>query len=403
MLQKIQDLDLEGKRVFLRCDFNVPFDKDGNIDDYTRVNSVLKTIKFLLKQNCSIVIASHLWRPEWFAPWKKYSWGEKKFSLSPIQRVLRALLRLPVLLAEWVSDEKTIQQAKNLNPWEILLLENLRFDIREKQNEETFAEELASMWDIYINDAFWVSHRSHTSVDKITDFFLDWEKAAGFLLEKENEYFTDKIDNPERPFIAIAGWAKVSSKLLTIKKLLEKVDKIIIGWAMAFTFLKAQWYNIWKSLVENDLLEEARNIFETAKKLNKELIIPVDFIISDNFWEDWIIKSVDFDRIPENFMWLDIWPKSIKIFEEKCNWAKMIFWNWPMWAYEFESFFEWSASIANILASCDWETFAGGWDSISVINKLWLWQELSFISTGWWASLELLEWKKLPGIERLKK
>ena len=171
---------------------------------------------------------------------------------------------------------------------------------------------------------------------------------------------------------------------------------------MAFTFLKAKWINVWNSLVENDLLEEARNILETAKKLNKELILPIDFVISDVFWENWVIKIVDFDKIPEWFMWLDIWPRSIKLFEEKSKNAKMIFWNWPMWAYEFESFFEWSASIANILASCKWETFAGWWDSIAVINKLWLSPKLNFISTGWWASLELLEWNKLVGIEKLK-
>lgn len=393
MLQKVQNIDIENKRIFLRCDFNVPFDNYWNITDYTRVNAVLKTIKYLIKQNCSIVIASHLWRPKWF---------EKKYSLAPIQRVLRALLRLPIFLAEWVSDKKTIIQARNLKLWEILLLENLRFDSREKQNDEVFAECLASMADIYINDAFWVSHRSHASVDKITDFFLEWEKAAGFLLQKENQYFTDKINNPEKPFIAIVGWAKVSSKLLTIKKLLEKVDKIIIGWAMANTFLKAQWYNVWNSLVENDLLDEANNILESAKILNKEVVLPVDFIISDNFWEDWIIKTVDFNKIPNWFMCLDIWPKSIKLFEKKSKSAKMIFWNWPMWAYEFESFFEWSASIANILASCSWETFAGWWDSISIINKLALSRKLSFISTGWWASLELLEGKKLPWIEKLK-
>jgi len=402
-LQKVQNIDTENKKVFLRCDFNVPFDKSGNIDDYTRVNATLETIKYLLKQNCSIIIASHLSRPKWV--WKedllRPEGFEKKFSLAPIQRVLRALLRLPIILANWVSDDETIKKAKNLKPWEILLLENLRFDIREKQNEENFAKELASMSDIYINDAFWVCHRNHASVDKITDFFLEWEKAAGFLLQKENSYFTDKIANPERPFVAIAGWAKVSSKLLTIKKLLEKVDKIIIGWAMAFTFLKAQWYEIWNSLVENDLLDEARNIIKVAKVLNKELIFPIDFIISENFWEDWNIKTVDFDKIPNWFMWLDIWPKSIKLFEEKCEDAKMIFWNWPMWAYEFESFFEWSASIAQILATSSAITFAWWWDSISVINKLSLSRELDFVSTWGWASLELLEWNKLIWIEKL--
>ncbi|MDQ7008799.1 MAG: phosphoglycerate kinase [Candidatus Gracilibacteria bacterium] len=393
MLQKIQNIDIENKRVFLRCDFNVPFDKNGIITDYTRVNAVLKTIKYLLKNNCSIVISSHLGRPKDF---------EQNFSLAPVQRVLRALLRLPIILASGVSDEKTIEQAKKLKSGEILLLENLRFDSREKKNDENFAKELASMGEIYINDAFGVSHRSHTSVDKITDYFLEGEKAAGFLLQKENKYFKDKINNPERPFIAIVGGAKVSSKLLTIKKLLEKVDKIIIGGAMAFTFLKAEGYEIGKSLVENDLLEEAKNIIETAKKLNKELILPVDFIISDKFGENGIIKTVNFDKIPENFMGLDIGAKSIKLFEKKSESAKMIFWNGPMGAYEFDSFFEGSASIANILANSKGETFAGGGDSIAVINKMGLGQELSFISTGGGASLELLEGKKLVGIEKLK-
>jgi phosphoglycerate kinase len=172
---------------------------------------------------------------------------------------------------------------------------------------------------------------------------------------------------------------------------------------MANTFLKAQWYEIWKSLVEDDLLEEAINILNEAKKLNKELILPIDFIVSNNFWENWIIKTVKFDKIPWDFMALDIWENSIRLFEEKCVWAKMIFWNWPMWAYEFESFFEASASIAHILATHSATTFAGWWDSISVINKLWLSYNLDFISTWWWASLKLLEWENLPWIENLKK
>jgi phosphoglycerate kinase len=258
------------------------------------------------------------------------------------------------------------------------------------------------MGDIYINDAFWVSHRKHASVDKITDFFLEWEKAAGFLLQKENKYFTDKIDNPERPFIAIVWGSKVSSKLLTIKKLLNKVDKIIIGWAMANTFLKAQGYEIWDSLVENDLLEESLNILKTAEELGKELILPIDFIISDTFGEEWIIETVKHNKISKWYMALDIWPESIKFFTKKCEQAKMIFWNWPMWAYEFESFFEGSKAIAEILGKSKAVTFAWWWDSISVINKLWLRYNLDFISTWWWASLELLEGGKLPWIEKLK-
>ena len=392
-VRKIQDLDLTNWKVFLRCDFNVPINKHWEIEDFKRINLTLNTIKYLLKKNCKIIIASHLGRPKWF---------EKKLSLEPIQKVLRALLRWPVKLAPWITNKETLSLIKNMKKKDIIILENLRFDPKEKENNNEFAKTLAFMANFYINDAFWVSHRKHASIDKITKYFDDNEKAAWFLMQKEISYFYDTIKDPKRPFIAILWWSKVSWKLETIKQLINKVDCIIIWWAMAFTFLKTMWYWIWKSIVEDDLLQEAKNILEATKKLNKKIIFPIDFIISDTFWEDWNIKKVDFDKIPNNYMWLDIWYDSIKLFEEVCNNAKTIFWNWPMWAYEYNSFFQWSAWITNILAKSKALTFVWWWDSLWVIRKIWLWEKINFLSTWWWASLQLLEWKNLIGIEKLK-
>ena len=302
---KIQNINLKNKRVFVRFDFNVPFDRKWNISDYTRVNAALETIEYLLKQNCSIIIASHLWRPTWY---------QKQFSLEPVQKTLRALLRWPVKLANWVCDEETIKTAQKLKSKEILLLENLRFEKGEKQNSEEFSKKLASMAEIYINDAFWVSHRQHSSVYGITNFFPDNKKGLGLLVQKEVSYLKKVMNNPNRPFVAIVGWSKISSKLEAVKQLLSKVDKIIIGWAMAFTFLKAQWYQVWRSLVENYLINEAKDILETMGKQGKELILPVDFVASNVFWKGWNMKTVSYKDIPKDLMWLDIWEESIKLF-----------------------------------------------------------------------------------------
>ena len=391
-IRKIEDLDLNNKKVFLRCDFNVPLNKYGEIADFQRINSTLETIEYLLKKNCSIIIASHLWRPKWF---------EKNLSLKPVQKVLRALLRWPIILAPWITDEETISLTRKMKERDILILENLRFDSREKENDKNFAKDLAFMADYYINDAFGVSHREHASLDMMTNFFEDDKKAGGFLMQKEISYFYDTIRIPKRPFVAILWWSKISGKLEAIKVLLTKIDSIIIWWAMAFTFLKAMWYWIWKSLVEDELLEEAIYILELAKKLEKEIILPVDFVISDVFWEDWDIKTVAFNKIPDDYIWLDIWDWSIKLFEEICSDAKTIFWNGPMWAYEFDSFFQWSAWVTNILARSKALTFVWWGDSISVIKKIWLWWKIDFISTWWGASLQLLEGKNLIGIEKL--
>ncbi len=386
---KIQDIDLRDKKVFAKFDLNVPFDKNGYISDYTKVNAALETIEYLLKNNCSVIIASHL--------------SNVELSLKPVHRVLRALLRRPVVFADWVCNAKVLEMAKGLDNGEVLLLENLRFDKRETENDEEFARKLASMAEVYINDGFWVIHREHASVEKITDFFPDDKKWLGFLVQKEIFYLKDIVENPKRPFVAVVGWSKVSSKLLAVKKLVARVDKIIIGWAMAFTFLKAKWFEVWKSLVEDDLIDEARGIMKNMQEQGKELVLPVDFIVSDIFWSDWNIKTVRYDEIPEGFMWLDIWEESVKLFEEKCDDAKTIFWNGPMWAYEMEEFFNGSANIANILANSSATTIVWWGDSLSIVNKLWLSRRFNLVSTWGGASLKLLEGKSLIGIEKLRK
>ncbi len=393
---RIQDIDLRWKRVFAKFDFNVPFDKNKDISDYTRLKGALHTIEYLLDQNCSIVMASHLGKPRW-------SWYQKQFSLEPVQRVLRAMLRWDVKMADWVCNSETIKIAKDLKSREILLLENLRFDDREVKNDEGFAGQLSSMADVYINDGFWVIHRQHASIDRITDFFPSDKKGLGFLVQKEISYLREVVDSPDRPFVAIVGWSKISSKLLAVKQLVGRVDKIIIGGAMAFTFLKAKGYEVWRSLVEDYLLNDAREIIKTMEEQGKELVLPVDFVVSKVFGRDWDMKTVGYNEIPRDFMGLDIWVGSVNLFREKCIGAKTIFWNWPMGAYELEEFFNGSASVASILAESGGVTIVWGGDSISIINGLWLADRFSFISTWWGASLKLLEGKSLIGIEKLRK
>ncbi len=392
-LRKMQDIDLAWKKVFLRCDVNVPLDQNGNVQNFKRITYILDTINYLLEKRCSIIIASHLWRPN--------NGYEKRYSLSPVQKVLKALLRWPVLLAPWLTDETTLYLANVLKQKEILILENTRFHPWEKTNSEELSQTLASMADIYINDAFWSCHREHSSVNGITQFFPPEKRWAWLLLQKEFSYFHDTIHSASSPFIAILGWAKVSDKLLAINKLLEKVDKIIIGWAMAFTFLKALWFNVWNSLVEDDLLDEVLEVVDRSRDVWKEIVLPLDFVISKTFSEKWEIKTTPWISIPDWYMWLDIWPKSIEYIKEKTNNAQTIFWNWPMWAYEMESFFEWSRAIWNILSKNKNLTFVGWWDSISVIQTLGIDKNISHISTGWWMSLCLIEWKKLPTLEKI--
>ena len=394
-LNSPKDLNLEkGSRVFLRCDFNVPLDEFGNITDDRRIRMALPTIKYLLDNECRVVIASHLGRPK----------GEfnEKYSLKPVAKRLSHLLHQDVVLANDVVGEDAKSKAENLNEGEVLLIENLRFDPRETKNDETFAKELSQFGDFYINDAFGVSHRAHASVEAITKFYDATHKAAGFLLLKEINFFYKLLQNPVRPFVAVVGGSKVSGKLQALINLLPKVDKLIIGGGMAFTFLKAQGYEVGNSIVEDDLIDEANHILEEAKKLGVKLYLPVDLVVADKFAEDAKVKYVTFQEIPEDMMGLDIGPASVRLFGEVLEDAQTILWNGPMGVFEMDRFSRGTFKIAHEIARTHGVKVVGGGDTADAVSRAGDDEEMTFISTGGGASLELLEGKKLPGIAALE-
>ncbi|WP_456480292.1 phosphoglycerate kinase [Nautilia sp.] len=390
-----KDLDFEnGSRVFLRCDFNVPLDEFGNITDDRRIRMALPTIKYLLDNDCKIVIASHLGRPK----------GEfnEKFSLKPVAKRLSHLLKQDVTMANDVVGEDAKNKAASLKSGEILLLENLRFDPRETKNDEGFAKELSEFGEFYINDAFGVSHRAHASVEAITKFYDNEHKAAGFLLLKEINFFYKLLENPVRPFVAVVGGSKVSGKLQALINLLQKVDKIIIGGGMAFTFLKALGYNVGNSLVEDDLIDEAVKIISEAKKLGVKFYLPVDVVIADKFAEDAMVKYVTAQEIPDNWMGLDIGPASVRLFGEVLWDAQTILWNGPMGVFEMDKFSRGTFKISHEIARSHGIKVVGGGDTADAVQRAGDDEEMTFISTGGGASLELLEGKKLPGIAALE-
>jgi len=389
-LLSIKNLDLEKKRVFIRCDFNVPMDEFGNISDDRRIRSAIATINFCLDQDCAVIVASHLGRPK----------GEvnEKYSLKPIARRLHQLLKREVILANDVVGEDAIAKANALQPTEVLLLENLRYEAGETKNDAELSKKLADMADFYINDAFGVSHRAHSSVAGISEFFDDEHKAAGFLLLKEIQFFAKLINNPVRPFAAIVGGSKVSGKLEALKNLLPRVDKILIGGGMAFTFLKQMGYNIGASLVEDDLLEDAQQVMDEAKKWGVKFYLPVDVIAAEKFEADAVSKIVTAQEIPDNWMGLDIGPATVRLYREALSDVQTILWNGPMGVYEMDKFARGSSKIAHFVADSYATTVVGGGDTADLVQRIGLAEEMSFISTGGGASLELLEGKILPGV-----
>jgi len=390
-----KDLALkEGSRVFLRCDFNVPLDEFGNITDDRRIRMALPTIKYLLDNGCKIVIASRLGRPK----------GEfnEKYSLKPVAKRLSHLLKQDVIMANDIIGEDAKNKASNLKNGEILLLENVRFDDRETKNDEGFAKELSEYGEFYINDAFGVSHRAHASVEAITRFYDNQHKAAGFLLLKEIDFFYKLLENPVRPFVAVVGGSKVSGKLQALINLLPKVDKMIIGGGMAFTFLKAQGYNVGNSIVENDLIDEALKIIAEAKRLGVKFYLPVDVVIADKFAEDAMVKYVTAQEIPDGWMGLDIGPASVRLFGEVLWDAQTILWNGPMGVFEMDKFSRGTFKISHEIARSHGIKVVGGGDSADAVQRAGDDEEMTFISTGGGASLELLEGKKLPGIAALE-
>lgn len=389
-LLNIKDLDLSGKRVFIRCDFNVPMDEFGNISDDRRIRSALSTINYCLDQDCSVVLASHLGRPK----------GEvnEKYSLLPVARRIQHLLKREVVLTKDVVGEDAISKARSLKPCQVLLLENLRFEAGETENDEELSLKLASMADFYINDAFGVSHRAHSSVEGITHHFDNEHKAAGFLLQKEIQFFGKLIQEPVRPFAAIVGGSKVSGKLEALINLLPRVDKILIGGGMAFTFLKQMGYDVGSSLVEDDLLEDAQHIMDEAKKLGVKFYLPVDVVAAEKFAEDAISKLTSAQEIPNGWMGLDIGPATVRLYREVLSDVQTVLWNGPMGVYEMDKFSRGSNKIAHFVADSYATTVVGGGDTADLVQRVGVDDELTFISTGGGASLELLEGKVLPGV-----
>lgn len=392
-LLNIKKLDLAGKKVFIRCDFNVPMDEFGNISDERRIRSAIATLNYCLDQNCAVILASHFGRPN----------GEinEKYSLVPVARRIQHLLKRDVIMAKDVVGADAMSKATALKSGEVLLLENLRFEAGETKNDAELSKKLASMADIYINDAFGVSHRAHSSVEGIAHLFDNKHKAAGFLLEKEIKFFGKLINNPVRPFAAIIGGSKVSGKLEALVNLLPKVDKVFIGGGMAFTFLKQMGYNIGASLVENDLLDDAQHIMDEARKLGVKFYLPVDVIAAEKFSADAVSKIVTAQEIPDNWMGLDIGPATVRLYREGLNDVQTILWNGPMGVYEMEKFARGSSKIAHFVADSYATTVVGGGDTADLVQRVGVDDEMSFISTGGGASLELLEGKTLPGVAQL--
>ena len=392
-LLNIKNLDISGKKVFIRCDFNVPMDEFGNISDDRRIRSAISTINYCLDQDCAVILASHLGRPK----------GEvnEKYSLVPVARRIQHLLKRDVVLSTDVVGEDAQAKAKALKSSEVLLLENLRFEAGETQNDKELSKRLASMADFYINDAFGVSHRAHSSVEGITHHFDENHKAAGFLLQKEIQFFSKLIQKPVRPFAAIVGGSKVSGKLEALINLLPRVDKVLIGGGMAFTFLKQMGYDIGASLVEDDLLEDAQHVMDEAKKLGVKFYLPVDVVAAEKFAEDSVSKLTPAQEIPEGWMGLDIGPATVRLYREVLSDVQTVLWNGPMGVYEMDKFSRGSNKIAHFVADSYATTVVGGGDTADLVQRIGVDEEMSFISTGGGASLELLEGKVLPGVAPL--
>ena len=386
----VKDIDLKGKKVLVRCDFNVPMDEQRNITDNTRIVAALPTIKYLLDNNCAIILCSHLGRPK----------GEFKpeFSLKPVAKELSKLLHQDVMMAEDVVGEDAKTKAANLQQGQIMLLENVRFHKEETDNDPEFSKKLASMAEVYVNDAFGSAHRAHASTAGVAAYL---PAVSGFLIEKELQFLGGAVTNPQRPFVAILGGAKVSDKIGVIDSLLEKVDTLMIGGGMAYTFFKAQGYEVGKSICELDKLGLAKDLMEKAKQKGVKLILPLDTVIAKEPGEDVESKTVKCTEIPADWEGFDIGQETIKIFSEELKNAKTVVWNGPLGLFEFDQFAIGTNEIAKVLAEIDAITIIGGGDSAAAVKKAGLEDKMTHISTGGGASLEFLEGKKLPGIECL--
>lgn len=389
MKKTIEDINVSGKKVFVRVDFNVPL-QDGKITDDTRITATLNTINYLLEKGAKIILASHLGRPK----------GERKpeFTLAPVAKRLSELLDKPVkMLVDCVGD--SVEEAvKNMKNGDVVLLENLRYHKEETKNDPEFAKQLASLADYAVNDAFAVSHRAHASVQGISEYI---PMVAGYLLQKEIEFIGGAVSNPVKPFAAIIGGAKVSDKIEVISNLLPKVDILIVGGGMANTFIAAQGHKMGTSLVEADKFDLANSLIAQAKEQGKQLLLPVDFVVAKEFSNESEHKVVSFDAVEDGWMALDIGPKSEELFAKALEGMKTIVWNGPMGVFEMSNFANGTNAVARAVANADGVTIVGGGDSVSAIHNSGLADSISHISTGGGASLSYLEGKALPGIESL--
>jgi phosphoglycerate kinase len=392
-MKYIDQIEMKNKKVFLRVDFNVPMDKSGNVTDDTRVRAHLPTINFALEKGAKLIIGSHLGRPK----------GKRveELSLKPVVKILSGLLKKEIVFVDDCVGEKVEQAVSIMKEGDIVLLENLRFYPGEDKNDPEFAKKLASLCDIYIDDAFAVSHRAAASNSAITEFVQTC--GAGFLLKNEIEYFNKAMGNPARPLCAIIGGAKVSDKIGVLEKLIDKVDKLIVGGGMAFTFLKSAGYGIGKSLCEPDMLELAKKITDKAKQKNVQFLLPVDCVIAKSATADAEVKVCGIKEIPEDWMGLDIGPATISLFSDALQGVKTIVWNGPLGMFELSPFSKGTFALADAVANSGALSIIGGGDTDTAIHKAGQSAKMSYISTGGGAFLELLEGKTLPGIAALEK
>ena len=387
----VRDIDLRDKKVLVRCDFNVPYDENRVITDNRRIVAALPTIKYLLDNNCKVILCSHLGRPK----------GEVKpeFSLDIVANELSRLLGQEVKLAKDVVGESAMELTSNMQNGEVVLLENVRFEAGEEKNDPELSQKFASMAEIFVNDAFGTAHRAHSSTTGVADYL---PAVSGFLIEKELNFLGNALENPERPFMAILGGKKVSDKIGVIEALLEKVDTLLIGGAMAYTFFRAMGYSVGDSICEEDKLDLAKELMEKAKAKGVKLMLPIDTKVGKEFDPNTESMTVKCDSIPDGWQGFDIGEETIKAYSDELRNAKTVVWNGPLGLFEFEQFAVGTNEIAKTLADVDAIKIIGGGDSAAAVEKAGLAEKFTHISTGGGASLEFLEGKKLPGIEALQ-